>query len=213
MDIKGLGPATVTKLNIDKVPDLYKLSGDDIKKALNSEKTGDKVYQEIQKSLNCKLENLLQGFGVPLFGNSASKKLADEVYDELKDLANSFDIVITYPVCKKAGLGDKVSQNMADFMTLGYREEEWDKVPFTFTAEKMRTTSGPVVCITGKLTSYSTKAEAEKVLLARGYQVSSSLTKAVSILINESGIESQKTLQAAERGVQIVNNLKIFLGE
>ena len=70
-----------------------------------------------------------------------------------------------------------------------------------------------VVCITGKLKSYSTKAHAEKVLNQYGYVVKSSLTKDCTHLVNESGIESAKTQTARDRGVQIITNLNLFLGE
>jgi len=69
------------------------------------------------------------------------------------------------------------------------------------------------VCISGKLNSYKTKAEATKVLEELGYTVKSSLTRDVMILVNESGIESLKTQKAKESGVQIVNNLKTFILE
>jgi hypothetical protein len=43
--------------------------------------------------------------------------------------------------------------------------------------------------------------------------VKGSLTKQVTILVNESGIESAKTKQARENGVTIVTNLLDFIGE
>ena len=70
-----------------------------------------------------------------------------------------------------------------------------------------------VVCITGKLKSFKTKAQAGTALVNLGYVVKSSLTKDVTILVNESGIESAKTKQARDSGVNIVTNLSEFLGE
>jgi len=46
-----------------------------------------------------------------------------------------------------------------------------------------------------------------------GYTIKDSVTKDVTILVNESGIESQKTIKARESGVTIVENLVDFLGE
>jgi NAD-dependent DNA ligase len=69
-----------------------------------------------------------------------------------------------------------------------------------------------VVCITGKLKSYKTKAAATQVLNKMGYLVKSSLTKDVNILVNESGIESAKTQAARDRGVIIITNLKEIIG-
>jgi NAD-dependent DNA ligase len=69
------------------------------------------------------------------------------------------------------------------------------------------------VCITGKLKSFKTKAEAAKALEQHGYTVKSSVTKDVTVLVNESGIESQKTIKARNDGLTIVENLLEFLGE
>jgi NAD-dependent DNA ligase len=63
------------------------------------------------------------------------------------------------------------------------------------------------VRITGKLKSYKTKEEAKSVLEELGYIVKDSLTKDVTILVNESGVESSKTKKARESGVTIVNKI------
>jgi hypothetical protein len=68
-----------------------------------------------------------------------------------------------------------------------------------------------IVCITGKLSSYKTKAEAAKELKSRGFLVKSTLTKDVTILVNESGQESIKTKQAKDRGLTVIDNLLNFL--
>jgi NAD-dependent DNA ligase len=70
-----------------------------------------------------------------------------------------------------------------------------------------------VVCITGKLKSYPTKAAAEKVLQKYGFETKANLTKQVTILLNESGIESAKTNKAQEMGITIYNNIKTLLRE
>ena len=65
-----------------------------------------------------------------------------------------------------------------------------------------------VICISCKLKSYNTKAAAKKVLESKGYIVKSSLTKDVTILVNESGINSAKQQAAHEKGITIITNLK-----
>ena len=67
------------------------------------------------------------------------------------------------------------------------------------------------MCISGRLKSYKTKAHAEQVLSQYGFVVKSSLTKDVTHLVNESGIESAKTQTARDRGVNIITNLKHLL--
>jgi len=44
-----------------------------------------------------------------------------------------------------------------------------------------------------------------------GYIVKSNLTKDVTILVNESGIESAKTKQARESGIEIITDLQSYL--
>jgi NAD-dependent DNA ligase len=61
------------------------------------------------------------------------------------------------------------------------------------------------------LSSYKTKAEATTVLNELGYEVKSSVTKDVTILVNESGIESAKVKKARESGVTIITNLSDLL--
>jgi hypothetical protein len=88
-------------------------------------------------------------------------------------------------------------------------------LPFDFKFVRPQNTSliKGVVCITGKLVSYKTKALAHEALQENGYEVKSSLTRDVTILVNESGIESAKTKQARAAGVTIVTNLLILTGE
>ena len=75
----------------------------------------------------------------------------------------------------------------------------------------MPVASKGTVCISGRLKSFKSKAEATTALNAAGYEVKSSLTKQVTHLINEGGAESAKTRQARDTGVTIVNDLKSFL--
>ena len=68
-----------------------------------------------------------------------------------------------------------------------------------------------MVCISGRLKSFKSKADATTALNAAGYEVKSSLTKQVGFLINEGGSESAKTRQARDTGVTIVTDLRSFL--
>jgi len=63
------------------------------------------------------------------------------------------------------------------------------------------------------LKSYPTKAAAQQVLEKYGFVVKDNLTKDVTILLNESGIESAKTKKATEMGITIYNNIKILIKE
>jgi hypothetical protein len=94
--------------------------------------------------------------------------------------------------------------------TLERRNRPEKQLPFSFEFSKKASVKQEkgVVCISGKLSSYKTKAEAAEVLAGLGYSVKDSLTKEVTILLNESGIQSAKTAKADTMGVRVVNNIQ-----
>ena len=203
LKIKGLGPKTVEKLKIGTFFDLYELPLEMMIDALQSEKLAVKLHREINASKRVDLVDLLPAFSIKLIGTTASQKVCEKI-DSLLELNEK--------VCSEAGLGPKAIENLLDWFY-----EEWtngyDRLPFSWKTKVQKRTEEikGIVCISGKLKSYRTKAAAKTVLEKMGYLVKSSLTKDVTILVNESGIESAKTQAARERGVQIITNLKTIL--
>ena len=147
---------------------------------------------------------ILRGvFGVGKIGfeNLFGRKICEKI-ESLLDLNEK--------VCIEAGLGP-----MAKDSLLEWYFEKWtngyDRLPFswkTTVQKRTETETKGIVCITGKLKSYKTKAAAKQILEKKGYLVKNSLTKDVTILVNESGVDSAKTQAALDRGVQIITNLK-----
>jgi NAD-dependent DNA ligase len=188
--------------------DLYELPLEMMIDALGSEKLAVKLHREIENSKLTDLSDLLPAFSIKLIGKTASHKICSVI----QNIAE-----ITEETCEKAGLGPAATNNLLDWIieefTNGY-----DRLPFRWqqiTKHQLETnaTEG-VVCISGKLTSYKTKAAATEVLQQMGYLVKSSLTKDVTILVNESGVESAKTQTARDRGVRIITNLEeIIIGK
>ena len=203
--IKGLGPAAISKLRLECPSDIYYYNEDQLGYMLNSEKVGSKLYAEIQNSISAPLELLLPAFGIPLIGNTATRKLSETV----KTIHE-----IDADTCQRAGLGPKATENLMDWMEIQapYFFEVMPEFSWTFSDSKPVTSKG-FVCISGRLKSFKTKADATNALNEAGYEVKSSLTKQVTHLINEGGQESAKTKQARETGVTIVTNLSEFLGE
>ena len=168
--------------------------------ALQSEKLAVKLHREIQSSKATDLVDLLPAFSIKLIGRSASAKLCSVIknMDEISE-----------ETCKEAGLGPVATEHLLDW----YYEEfidGYERLPFKWIQilkVSKPTENKGVVCISGKLKSYKTKAQATEYLEKLGYLVKSSLTKDVNILVNESGIESAKTRTAQERGVKIITNL------
>jgi NAD-dependent DNA ligase len=201
LKIKGLGPRTVERLQILDLHDLYELPLEIMIEALQSEKLAVKLSREIESSKVVDLVELLPAFSIKLIGNTASRKICS-IVKHIDD--------INEDTCSKAGLGPAATENLLDWLieefTNGY-----DRLPFSWKQrEALVTNTGTkgVVCITGKLKSYKTKAAAKQYLETMGYLVKSSLTKDVTILVNESGIESAKTQAARDKGVLIITNLK-----
>ena len=205
LKIKGLGPKTVEKLQLIDYFDLYEMPLEMMIDALQSEKLAVKLYREIQSSKATDLVDLLPAFSIKLIGRSASAKLCSVITNMSE---------VNEETCKKAGLGPVATENLLDW----YYDEfinGYERLPFKWIqilrVSKPTETKG-VVCISGKLKSYKTKAAATEVLEKMGYLVKSSLTKEVNILVNESGIESAKTQAARDRGVKIITNLKEIIG-
>jgi NAD-dependent DNA ligase len=121
---------------------------------------------------------------------------------------------ITQETCKQAGLGEKVTSNLLNWINLEYPEMK-EFLPFSFKSSKVKPSNAdnPTVCITGKLTSFKTKAEATKVLEAAGLIVVESVTKTLKYLIDEEDKGSTKRKKAEEYGVTIVTNLKDFVSK
>lgn len=202
LKIKGLGPSTINQLNLESIFDIYTLDINYTEMIVGL-KTATKLLEEIKISESAKLNKVLPALGIPLIGQSATDKLAS-VCESI------FDIDAT--VCKKAGLGPKATDNLITWLDNNL-EIYVEELPFCFNFEKIKERTKGVVCITGKLLSFPTKASAKQKLEELGYTVKDSITKDVTILVNESGKQTSKTLQAENNGVKVINNLNILIGE
>ncbi len=201
LKIKGLGPRTVQKLQISDLHDLYELPLEIMIEALQSEKLAVKLHREIENSKQVDLVDLLPAFSIKLIGRSASAKICSKIKNILD---------INEETCAEAGLGPTATNNLLDWLIEEFTDG-YDRLPFRWqqlTKLEEKSADNGVVCISGRLKSFKTKAAATQYLETKGYLVKSSLTKDVTILVNESGIESAKTQAARDKGVLIITNLK-----
>lgn len=204
LKIKGLGPAAVSKLALESFDEIYNIDEEYIAKALNSKKLAMKLKAEIDNSKKVSLNQLLPAFSIRLIGRTAASKLS-YVCNDITEIDEE--------TCAEAGLGPKATANLMAWLSNIY--PQISELPFSFAFEKVKKQSSVTgyVCLTGKLKSFKTKAEATAALMQKGYIVKGTLTKQVTILVNESGVESSKTKQARESGVTIITNLYDFIGE
>ena len=205
LKIKGLGPKSIEKLGLTSLLDIYNLSYYSIECALSSEKLAIKLLREINHSRKASMNDVLPAFSIPLIGKTAATKLSSKI-KSLFDLDED--------KCKAAGLGPKATESLLSWYSDEF-EDSLKKLPFDwqFQTPKIATETKGAVCISGKLSSFKTKAEATKALSYAGYVVKSSLTKDVIFLVNESGIESAKTKEARERGITIITSLNEWIGD
>jgi DNA ligase (NAD+) len=205
LGIKGMGARTVEKLGLADITEVFYLDQDQVTDAVGSAKVAEKLLTEIEKAKSADLATILASFSIPLVGNTASTKLCLVV--------NSID-EINQETCKQAGLGDKVTQNLLSWLETDFLEMR-EFLPFSFQSSKNSVTNGNLktVCITGKLSSYKTKAEAHKALEIAGYKAVESITKTTDYLVDEEDKGSTKRKKAESLGITIIKNLNTFLKE
>jgi DNA ligase (NAD+) len=205
LGIKGMGSKTIEKLQLADITELYYLDQDQVCSAVNSERVGLKLLAEIDRSRGADLATVLSAFSIPLIGRTASTKLCSVV--------NHVD-EINQATCKQAGLGDKATQNLLSWLETEFCEIR-HFLPFSFRAEQTSATaiSGKNICITGKLSSFKTKAEAYKQLEQLGYTMVESVTKTTNYLVDEEDKGSTKRKKAEQLGIKIITNLDTFIKE
>jgi DNA ligase (NAD+) len=203
MGIKGMGPKSIEKLGLQEVTELYSLTIEEASEALGA-KVAEKLLLEIEKTKITTFSTLLEAMAIPLVGGTASKKLAVVV--------SSID-EINKDTCKTAGLGEKVTENLLTWV-YGDWVEIKDFLPVSITkAVPVTALEGKSVCITGKLKSVKTKAEAEVKLTAAGYTVVDSVTKTTNYLLDETDGASSKREKAEKYGITIITDLNDLLKE
>lgn len=203
LGIKGFGPKTLEKLEVHSVIELYYLEKQDLIDALGSDKMAVKLIEELDRSKTSDFATVLSAFSIPLIGSSAASKLAEVV--------NHPD-QITHEKCKEAGLGDKATSNLLEWLETEYKELK-DFLPFKFSSLKPNVdhSDSKAVCITGKLKSFKTKQEAKAALEQFGYRVVETVTKTLDYLVDESGDMSTKRKKADAYGIKIINDINQLL--
>jgi len=201
--MKGFGPAAVRSLvdnGIDSIQQLYETSREQFEEFLLSEKIAGKLYEEIQRCRVTTLDRAIASLGIPLIGDTASKKLSVELLT-LSDLRS-----ITAGKIK--GIGKFAVRNIKRYVSSNPGILEFLDNALEISTVREKNGENGVVCITGKVAGY-TKAQVSSLLEDKGYTVVSTVTKACTIVISEDGKQSSKLKQAQDRGLLIttLNNL------
>jgi len=195
LKIKGLGPKTIEKLDLQSIFDIYEL--DESIFDILGEKTGSKILLEVENSYSSTFTTFLAGLGIPLIGKSATSKLSSTV---------SCIDDITEKSCKAAGLGNVATGNLLEWLEEN-DTQQLRSLASRFSSEptSVKPTNLPAVCISGKLKSFKTKQEAKLAIEELGFKVTDTVTKDTQYLLTEQANETSKVKKAREKGIKIVN--------
>ena len=192
LKIKGLGEKTIEKLTINSIPEIYSLDFDTAKESIG-EKLAEKLIIEIDKARNVHLENYLAAFSIPLVGTTAARKLSKFV-DTIE--------VIDSVTCKKAGLGDKATANLLNWIA---EEYVYLNLPVSMiTIDKVETIElGITVCITGKFPGYTRKS-LQELLESKGVKVTTTVSSKTTYLVSNETTATSKHKKAAALNIKIL---------
>lgn len=201
LGIKGLGPKTIEKLELQELTELFYLDQQEVSQILG-EKLAIKLLDEIERAKGSELSTVIESFSIPLIGTTAAKKLCT-IISSIEE--------ISHETCKKAGLGDKATQNLLNWYETEYNELK-EFLPFTFSEKvKVVNSNAKTVCITGKLKSFKKKADAAELLEAAGYRLVESITKITDFLVDEGDSTSSKKEKAIQYGITIITDINDLL--
>ena len=205
LGIKGLGPKSITKLDLKHPAELYQSQNWD-----SLGKNGTKVVEEIERSKTKPYSTVLAALGIPGVGKSLAKTIVQYIptFQHMRDVET----------LQIAGVGPKISDNILAWLEVN---EGWvEKLPLQLSEdqsiESVLDTHGlRKVCITGKLDM--TKNQASEHLAPFGFEVTTTVTKDCYALITDGRTDSQKYEKAIKYNVNVIdywsNRNKILKGE
>lgn len=180
--IKGLGSASIAKLDVVSIPEIYHLEKEYITEILG-EKVGTKVYEQISMAKNTTLQSFIGSLGIPLVGQTSAKNI---VGTDLFD----FDYSL---------LGVRAQEELEKWII--EESDDYKDIQFNFSIGS-DIQNKLIVCITGKIEGY-TKSKIEEEL-SEYITVSNTVTKNVNYLICEEHKNSAKEEKAESYNIPII---------
>lgn len=206
MGIKGLGPATVKKMNILHPVDIY-----EIKDWSTVGANGAKIKQEIEISKTKPYETVLAALGIPGVGKSTAKIIVSKI--------NSFSRLHEIEIVDIKGIGPNTTESILTWLE---ENKYWvENLPLQLSQEVnvnidniSTSTARKKVCITGKMDM--TRNDLSDKLEDLGYTVVSTVTKNCDVLISGGDTTSSKYKKAIQYGIPVVdywsNKKNVLLG-
>jgi len=198
MRIKGLGPASISKLGFVHPLEIYESSLEYYVEVLG-EKIGQKIFNEIENSKTTTFATFLSALSIPLVGETLSKKIMLAGVGSLDELVHNLNDL---------NLGPKVTENIDKWaLSEAYLDatdiEEHLLIMSVGISGSEQVHKGNV-CITGKLNDFSNRAKAKECLEGYGYTVTTTVSGKTDYLVCEDGSTSSKSKKAESLGIPIV---------
>lgn len=220
LNIENLSEASLKRFiqlgYVKSIKDIYHL--EDFKEQIQSlegfgQKSVEKLLSAIQKSRNTTLAQFLYSLSIPLLGKSASKDISKVCENDFEVFVNVLSNKGRTAFTHIDGIGVELVTSLINYWNK-YNLDILDLAnEFIFEKEKENSTGdtlqGKSFCITGKLISYSNRAELVKEIESRGGKVVSSVTKKTDYLINnDTESVSSKNKAAKSLGIPIISEVK-----
>ena len=226
LNIDGMSESTIQKfINygwLKSIKDIYHLSDhkDKMYKLPGfGKKSVDKMFDNIEKSRNTKLQRLLYSLSIPLLGNTASKAISKYCNDNIDE----FIFITSNTILEFAsisGIGTALiesldswwSENSEVFLEL--LEEFNLEKPKENNVETSNSLDGLTFVVTGSVNHFKNRTELQNEIIKRGGKIASGISAKVNYLINNDiNSTSSKNQKAKNLGIKIINEeelLKIF---
>lgn len=222
MDIDALGPAIIEKLVesglIKDVADLYKLEISDL---VRLDRMGvsisTTIVNNIQSSKEQSFDRLLSGLGIPLIGNTVSKKIAKKyttLYDLMMGLLEEENSVIS-KLDKIEGVGPKAIRNLVNYMKDPHFGEIVEKlidygvgVKQTIFIGEGGVLKDKSFCVTGKLSK--PREEIWEIIELNGGEVHKSVKKSTAYLVAGENVGKTKTDKAKKYGCEVISEQDLY---
>lgn len=207
MDIEGFSDKTaellLNELKVRDFSDIYKLRKEDLTglEGFGDLKAGN-LIASIEKSKNVGLSDFLYALGIKNIGKKAAKQLETR-FKTLNGVMNAgFEELTAID-----DFGEVMAKSVVEYFSDEAKRQEIDKLTAlginVKSAEKKEGVfSGINAVLTGSLSEYK-RSEAEKLIVERGGECSSSVSKAVNLVI--AGEEAGSKLEKAKKlGIKII---------
>lgn len=170
----------------------------------------DKLIGAIEKSKTCAAENFIVAIGIPGVGKSAASVVAEAIFEAMGErsfantLCNMADAEMDWGVLN--GIGAKTSEGINTYIKKHSAEIGALDRYLAITVRESKESTEMIVCVTGKLETFKSRKEFERVVKDAGWNVSSSVTKDTTCLVcNDPQSGSAKVKKAVSMEIPILS--------